>query len=71
MAVFKQAHGLNTPAVPGGYKNDKEEEDAIHFTQLHDGTGVLDVKFFFRQDKFANPALLSSCAMYLAAVIRD
>ena len=68
--MFKQAHGLNTPTVPGGYKYDKEE-DVIHFTQLHDGTGVLDVIFFFRQDKFAKPALLSSCAMYLAAVIRD
>ena len=31
--------------------------------QLHDGKGTIDAKFFFRQDKFAKPALLLTCAI--------
>jgi oxalate decarboxylase/phosphoglucose isomerase-like protein (cupin superfamily) len=63
LAVFKKAHGLSTPIMSAGFTNDKEDVDTVHYAQLHEGKGVIDVKFFFRQGKFAKPALLLTYAI--------
>ena len=32
--------------------------DILHYPHVHEGKGAIDVKFFFRQDRYAHPALL-------------
>jgi len=54
-AAFKEAHGRSDPAVPIEYTNDNEK--LAHYARLHDGKGVIDVKFVFRKEKFAHTAL--------------
>jgi oxalate decarboxylase/phosphoglucose isomerase-like protein (cupin superfamily) len=49
--------------MPPGFTIDKEDVDTVHYAQLHEGKGVIDVKFFFRQGKFAKPALLLTYAI--------
>jgi quercetin dioxygenase-like cupin family protein len=57
---FKKAHGIETAQLPREYKyrNDGDQTDLVHHSGLHEGKGVVDIKFFFRGDGAPKPALL-------------
>jgi hypothetical protein len=40
------------------FRNDPDRKDLLHCRGLHEGKGVIDVKFFFRSDGAPRPALL-------------
>src|SRR5262245_17439518 len=68
LAAFKQAHGLevetaraSTPhpdELPVRHRMEREYEDLIHYPHVHEGKGTIDIRFFFRADGYARPALL-------------
>jgi hypothetical protein len=51
-ATFKEAHGRSDPAVLIEYTNDNGE--VAQYARLHDGNGVIGVKFVLRKEKFAH-----------------
>jgi hypothetical protein len=54
---------MTAPAIapsPRGYtfRHDTDQTDLIHWPGLHEGKGVIEIKFFFRTDGAAKPARL-------------
>ena len=58
LTTFNRAHGLVKPQFSAGFLNDRGDADVIRYPHIHEGKGAIDVKFFFRQDRYAHPALL-------------
>lgn len=69
MAAFREAHGMEMQpgremkAAPAsrashGYMKDHEQANVIRrYPHVHEGKGAIDVKFFFRGEQAAEPAL--------------
>ena len=66
MAAFRKVHGMeiqqgkDAPArrAPHGYMKDHDQVNVIRrYPHVHEGKGAIDVKFFFRGEKAAEPAL--------------
>jgi mannose-6-phosphate isomerase-like protein (cupin superfamily) len=68
MTAFKRAHGLEASGArpstskpanrPNGHRMEREHENLIHYANVHEGKGTIDIKAFFRADGYAKPALL-------------
>ncbi len=61
--LFKKAHGMaaqttQSPSRLYPFRNDPDREKLIHYPGVHEGKGVIDIKFFFRDEGAAKPALL-------------
>lgn len=65
IASFKRAHGMDFGERIYNYdfKKDFDFKDVIPISGLHEGKGVVDVKFFFGEDDSPMPALLLTYAL--------
>jgi quercetin dioxygenase-like cupin family protein len=63
LAAFKRAHGLEAATSSAadrssGYRLERDHENLIHYKNVHEGKGTIDIKAFFRAEGHARPALL-------------
>jgi mannose-6-phosphate isomerase-like protein (cupin superfamily) len=61
VGLFSRAHGLAPPereSPRDTFRNDPDHSGLTHFVGVHEGKGAIDIKFFFRDDRASNPALL-------------
>lgn len=65
IASFKRAHGMEFGERVYNYdfKKECDFKDVIRYPGLHEGKGVIDVKFFFGEDDAPMPALLLTYAI--------
>ena len=65
IASFKRAHGMEFGERIYNYdfKKQRDFEDVIRYPGVHEGKGVIDIKFFFGEDDAPMPALLLTYAI--------
>jgi mannose-6-phosphate isomerase-like protein (cupin superfamily) len=58
-SIFTEVHGLDRAGKHQyTFRYDREDAGVIHYKGVHNGNGAIDIKFFFQEDRAANPALL-------------
>lgn len=58
LATFQKAHGFEVTPPSAPYTNDRDDSNVKPYPGVHEGKGTIGVKFFFRHEGVAKPALL-------------